>query len=61
MLPEPTSAGGSRFVERLLTVRDTLRRQQRNVLDYLRAAVRLRCLRSRPLALCFLPPTPPIR
>ena len=32
------SAGGSRFVERLLTVRDTLRQQQRNVLDYLRMA-----------------------
>ena len=32
------SADGSRFVERLLTVRDTLRQQQRNVLDYLRVA-----------------------
>ena len=32
------SAEGSRFVERLLTVRDTLRQQQRNVLDYLRKA-----------------------
>ena len=32
------SAGGSRFGERLLTVRDTLRQQQRNVLDYLRMA-----------------------
>ena len=32
------SADGSRFVERLLTVRDTLRQQQRNVLDYLRMA-----------------------
>ena len=32
------SAEGSRFVERLLTVRDTLRQQQRNVLDYLRMA-----------------------
>ena len=32
------SAEGSRFVERLLTVRDTLRQQQRNVLDYLRRA-----------------------
>ena len=32
------SAQGSRFVERLLTVRDTLRQQQRNVLDYLRMA-----------------------
>ena len=27
------SADGSRFVERLLTVRDTLRQQHRNVLD----------------------------
>ena len=34
----PHSAEGSRFVERLLTVRDTLRQQQRNVLDYLRMA-----------------------
>ena len=32
------SAEGSRFVERLLTVRDTLGQQQRNVLDYLRMA-----------------------
>ena len=32
------SAEGSRFVERLLTVRDTLRQQQRHVLDYLRTA-----------------------
>ena len=32
------SADGSRFAERLLTVRDTLRQQQRNVLDYLRRA-----------------------
>ena len=31
-------AEGHRFVERLLTVRDTLRQQQRNVLDYLRKA-----------------------
>ena len=33
------SAGGSRFVERLLTVRDTLRQQQRNVLDYLQGGL----------------------
>ena len=32
------SAQGSRFVERMLTVRDTLRQQQRNVLDYLTTA-----------------------
>ena len=32
------SASGSRFAERLLTVRDTLRQQQRNVLDYLMRA-----------------------
>ena len=29
---------GSRFVERMLTVRDTLRQQHRNVLDYLTEA-----------------------
>ena len=32
------SPNGSRFVERMLTVRDTLRQQQRNVLDYLTTA-----------------------
>ena len=32
------SADGSRFVERLLTVRDTLRQQHRNVLAYLHSA-----------------------
>ena len=32
------SAEGSRFVERLLTVRDTLRQQRRSVLDYLTTA-----------------------
>ena len=32
------SPAGSRFVERILTVRDTLRQQQRNVLDYLTEA-----------------------
>jgi len=32
------SAAGSRFVERMLTVRDTLRQQQRNLLDYLNTA-----------------------
>ena len=31
---------GSRFVERMLTVRDTLRQQQRNVLEYLTTACR---------------------
>ena len=32
------SESGSRFVERMLTVRDTLRQQQRKVLDYLTSA-----------------------
>jgi transposase len=32
------SAAGSRFVERMLTVHATLRRQHRNVLDFMRAA-----------------------
>ena len=32
------SPAGSRFVERMLTVRDTLRQQHRNVLDYLTEA-----------------------
>ena len=32
------SPDGSRFVERMLTVRDTLRRQERHVLDYLTTA-----------------------
>jgi transposase len=32
------SSEGSRFVERMLTVRDTLRQQQRDVLDYLTTA-----------------------
>lgn len=32
------SPAGSRFVERMLTVRETLRQQQRNVLDYLTTA-----------------------
>ena len=32
------SPDGSRFVERMLTVRDTLRQQKRNVLDYLTVA-----------------------
>lgn len=32
------SAGGSRFVERMLTVTTTLRQQQRNVIDYLTEA-----------------------
>ena len=32
------SADGSRFAERLLTVRDTLRQPQRSVLDYLTTA-----------------------
>lgn len=32
------SPDGSRFVERMLTVRDTLRQQHRNVLEYLTEA-----------------------
>jgi transposase len=32
------SAAGSRFVERMLTVHATLRRQQRNILDFMRSA-----------------------
>ena len=36
--PAPISSTSSRFVKRLLTVRDTRRQQQRNVLDYLRMA-----------------------
>jgi len=32
------SQEGSRFVERMLTVHATLRRQQRNILDFMRAA-----------------------
>ena len=36
------SANGSRFVERMLTVTSTLRRQQRNVLNYLIAAYQAR-------------------
>lgn len=39
---------GSRFVERMLTVRDTLRQQQRNVLDYLTNACQA--------TLCHRPP-----
>ena len=49
------SAGGSRFVERLLTVRDTLRQQQRNVLDYLRMACHAAV--SQQSAPSLLPPT----
>ena len=41
------SESGSRFVERMLTVRDTLRQQQRNVLDYLTRACQA-ALRHRP-------------
>ena len=49
------SAEGSRFVERLLTVRDTLRQQQRNVFDYLRMACHA-AVRQQP-APSLLPPT----
>jgi transposase len=41
------SPAGSRFVERMLTVRDTLRHQQRQVLDYLTRACQA-ALRRRP-------------
>ena len=51
------SAEGSRFVERLLTVRDTLRQQQRNVLDYLMRACEA-AVRQQP-APSLLPPTHP--
>lgn len=34
------SAEGSRYIERMLTVVTTLKHQQRNVLDYLTAAMR---------------------
>ena len=50
-------AEGSRFVERLLTVRDTLRQQQRNVLDYLMRACEA-AVRQQP-APSLLPPTHP--
>ena len=49
------SADGSRFVERLLTVRDTLRRQQRPILDYLHSACHA-AARRQP-APSLLPPT----
>ena len=52
------SADGSRFVERLLTVRDTLRQQQRNVLDYLLSACHA-AVRQQP-APSLLPPTPSV-
>ena len=52
------SAEGSRFVERLLTVRDTLRQQQRNVLDYLRMACQA-AVSQRQRPRCCLQPTPP--
>ena len=52
------SAAGSRFVERLLSVRDTLRQQQRNVLDYLTTACHA-ALRHQP-APSLLPPANPI-
>lgn len=41
------SVAGSRFVERMLTVHATLRRQRRNILDFMRAA-RTAALRSHP-------------
>ena len=52
------SADGSRFVERLLTVRDTLRQQQRNVLDYLQSACHA-AVRQQP-APSLLPATPSV-
>jgi len=45
------SPDGSRFVERLLTVRATLRQQQRNVLEYLTAACEAALHRRRPPSL----------
>ena len=41
------SVAGSRFVERMLTVHATLRRQRRNILDFMRAACTA-ALRSHP-------------
>ena len=52
------SADGSRFVERLLTVRDTMRQQQRHVLDYLLGACHA-AVRQQP-APSLLPPTPSV-
>src|SRR5689334_3158591 len=47
------SAAGSRFVERLLTVAETCRRQQRNVFSWLVEAVEARFARkSAPSLLC---------
>ena len=45
------SPEGSRFVERMLTVRDTLRQQKRNVLDYLTAACQATLHRRTPPSL----------
>ena len=45
------SPAGSRFVERLMTVRATLRQQQRNVLDYLTAACEAALHHRRPPSL----------
>lgn len=52
------SPAGSRFVERLLTVRDTLRQQQRQVLEYLTAACQAALRQQPPPSL--LPATTPI-
>ncbi len=52
------SAAGSRFVERLLSVRDTLRQQKRNILDYLTTACQA-ALRHQP-APSLLPQANPI-
>jgi hypothetical protein len=45
------SPAGSRFVERMLTVRDTLRQQQRNVLNYLANACHAALRRQTPPSL----------
>ena len=45
------SVGGSRFVERILTVVTTLRLQQRDVLDYLTAACTTAISRQSPPSL----------
>jgi len=53
------SPDGSRFVERLMTVRATLRQQQRNVLEYLTAACEAALHGRRPPAL--LPGSTPVQ
>ena len=50
------SEGGSRFVERVLTVVQTLRLQKRNVLDYLTSACEARLNGQSPPSLITHPP-----